>query len=98
VRSDPRSVSGAVVLIDSFGNLITNIERDVLAQAPAHLRCEVNVASQQITGIAATYGAAPPGELVALFGSQGRLEVAVVNGNAAEQLRAKVGDAVRVSW
>ena len=45
----------------------------------------------------ATYGAAAPGTLVALIGSSGWLELAVVNGNAAK-LGVSVGDWIHVSW
>jgi len=44
----------------------------------------------------ATYGQRPPGTPIALVGSSNRLEIAVVNGNAAVELRAGVGDPVSV--
>jgi len=45
-----------------------------------------------------TFGERPPGSLVALFGSTGNLIVSVVNGSAADQLQARVGDIVEVSF
>jgi S-adenosylmethionine hydrolase len=38
------------------------------------------------------YGDAEPGSLVALIGSSGRLEIAVVNGSAAIRLGVSVGE------
>ncbi len=43
-----------------------------------------------------TYGDRPAGTLVALIGSSGRVEVAVVNGNAAARLSVGPGAAVRL--
>ena len=44
------------------------------------------------------YAEGAAGEVVALFGSSQRLEIAVVNGNAAKTLGADIGDRVDVSW
>jgi S-adenosylmethionine hydrolase len=47
--------------------------------------------------MASTYGMQRPGTLIALFDSQGRLEIAKVNGDAATELQAGPGDAVVVT-
>jgi S-adenosylmethionine hydrolase len=98
VQVDERSVSGAIVLIDSFGNLLTNIEHGMVVGASAHQPLEVELLNRRLVGTVRTYGDAPAGELIAMFSSRGRLELAVVNGSAAKLLRAKTGDLVRVSW
>ncbi len=96
---EDRSLRGVVLAVDSFGNLITNIQLDELGRTiPTNVEPRINLG----TGIAATwvstYSEAAPGECVALMGSSGRLEVAVVNGNAARQLPAAIGDVVVVHW
>ena len=48
----------------------------------------------KVKGMVDTFGERPPGELVALFGSTGNLILSVVNGNAASELNATVGDEV----
>jgi S-adenosylmethionine hydrolase len=45
-----------------------------------------------------TYGERPQGTLVALLGSSGRLELAVVQGSAAKEYRLSPGDPVEVTW
>jgi S-adenosyl-L-methionine hydrolase (adenosine-forming) len=77
-------VRGAVVHIDSFGNLITNIRRDFFAGLPAAALASAQVRTRyhNCAGLATTYGEQPPGTLVALFGSGGVLEIARVNGRA----------------
>ena len=79
-----RIVSGEIVHIDGFGNLITNIPRALFGEiAPAQLQgALVSGAGYTCHGLAATYGAAPAGSIVALFGSGGMLEIARVNGRA----------------
>jgi len=52
------------------------------------------VGDHEITTLVRTYGDAPPGTLVALVGSQGFIEAAVVQGSAASRLAAGVGTSV----
>lgn len=90
VSATPTGWCGAVVTVDIFGNLISNLDDD------AHVRSRPWVAT--IRGASArwvrTYGEAAPGEPVALVNSWGLVEVAVVNGSAAERLGAGRGDKV----
>lgn len=96
VAVEKQRLLGEVIAIDTFGNLITNIPPDVLAAAGAPDAATVQCGGRTISGIVAAYGQRRPGTLVALAGSSHRLEIAVVNGNAAVELRAGVGDAVSV--
>jgi S-adenosylmethionine hydrolase len=75
---------GAVVHIDSFGNLITNLRRDRFAAAtPAQLaEAWVTTPFHTCTGLSATYGDHPLGSVIALFGSFDTLEIARVNDRA----------------
>ena len=45
-----------------------------------------------------TYGESQPQALVALFGSNDRLEIAINNGNAMSCLQAEVGTEVALTW
>jgi len=84
---------GEVILRDSFGNLITNIKASRLGGVPAH-EWTVEIAGTTIDGLSRTYGDQPVGTLVALTGSTGWIEIAVVNGDAARQLTAGPGTTV----
>jgi S-adenosylmethionine hydrolase len=84
---------GEVMHVDSFGNVASNIQREDLA---GWGEVEVRIKGETIPGLVRTFGERPPGALIALYGSTGNLIVSVVNGNAAEQLRADVGDEVAV--
>jgi S-adenosyl-L-methionine hydrolase (adenosine-forming) len=91
-------ILGEVMTIDSFGNLITNILADLLAGQPSDDRMHVVCGPHKTKGIYRTYGERPQGTLVALVGSAGRLELAIVGGNAAGRLGVAVGAPVVVTW
>ena len=92
VRS-AHGLRGEVIHIDHFGNIASNIRVEDLADAMSHKgRITVRLDGTEIKGLVDTFGERPAGELIALIGSTGNLIVSVVNGNAAEQLSAKVGD------
>ncbi|MFO0809588.1 MAG: SAM-dependent chlorinase/fluorinase [Gemmataceae bacterium] len=80
-RDTPKRKVGIVLWVDAFGNLITNIE----VRSPVTIE-GVQVGSASGIRVVHTFGDAKAGDLVALVGSSGRLEVAVVNGSAASYL------------
>jgi S-adenosyl-L-methionine hydrolase (adenosine-forming) len=75
------AVHGECLTADPFGNVLTSIRDHDLGGAPL----EVSVAGRR-TRVVRTYGEGRPGELLALVGSSGRLEIAVREGNAAQSL------------
>ena len=91
-------VRGEVISIDSFGNLVTNISDDLLAGKPNDSRACVVCGIYETFGIYHTYGEQSAGMLVALIGSSGRLELAIVDDNAAARLGVSVGTPVVVAW
>ncbi len=95
-----KEIHGAIVFVDRFGNLISNISRELIEQksSAALGQLVVRIGSRQITGLSGTYGEQAPATLVAIFDSDGFLEVAVVNGEAAKSLAANVGDPIWVAW
>ena len=90
---DENGLIGEVVFLDSFGNLITNIPRDRLGAAGPS-GWSVEVLDRTINRLTRTYADSSPGTLVSLIGSSNRVEVAVVNGNAAKSLKAGRGTPV----
>jgi len=85
------TLSGLVLRVDRFGNLITNIDRRAFEQFAGGRPIAVAVGGRDIARIVATYADAPAGELCALFGSTDHLEVAVNAGDAAATLRLTRG-------
>jgi S-adenosylmethionine hydrolase len=88
------NIVGQVIHIDRFGNLITSITAKDLADHVLPGEVIVGIKGQSIRGISGTYAEVAPGELLALVGSSGHLEISVCGGSAARTLGAKLGDEV----
>ena len=91
-REMAAGIEGEVVAIDAFGNLLTNLPADLRPRLVAAGR--LIVGDHEIARIVGTYGDAPPGTHVALVGSQGVIEAAVVQGRADASLAARIGTRV----
>jgi S-adenosylmethionine hydrolase len=85
VRRDDGAVMGIVISIDRFGNAVTNLV--------ARRGGTIDLAGRAIP-LRRTYTDAAPGELVALIGSSGLVEVALREGSAAAELGLRRGTAV----
>jgi S-adenosylmethionine hydrolase len=94
-KRDDRGWNGEVVAVDHFGNLITNLRSSALEDQGLE-DCVVTIGTNEVLGIDRCYADRPEGSLVALFGSSGRLELAVRNGSAAALLDAGIGANVLV--
>jgi S-adenosylmethionine hydrolase len=93
-----RKITGRVDSIDSFGNLVTDINETQLAEVPRGEATTITCDEHQTLGIFRTYSDQPAMTLIALVGSNGRLELAIVNESAAMMLGVKVGTPVTVTW
>jgi S-adenosylmethionine hydrolase len=92
-----RAIRGAVLRIDRFGNLVTNIDRrtyERLAQAGG-VRIEAEGAT--IEKLVTTYAEIDGDAVCALFGSSDHLELAANAASAAERLGLSRGAAVTVT-
>lgn len=89
----PGRLSGQVVTIDTFGNLISNIDANLLdgMQTPI-----VQLAGHSFA-MRATYGRAEPGDYLALINSFNVLEVARAEGSAADGLGVERGAPIVVA-
>jgi S-adenosylmethionine hydrolase len=81
-RREGARVRGCVAAIDTWGNLITNIDAPLLDGLHRPL---VSIGPRDVR-LVTTYGAAPPGALLAVVNSFGTVEVAWREGNAAAML------------
>jgi S-adenosylmethionine hydrolase len=84
-----QGMRGEVIHVDPFGNLVTNLPAALWPRIVAAGR--LRVGAHDVTTLVRTYGDAAPGTPVALVGSQGFVEVAVVEGRADIRLAAAVG-------
>jgi S-adenosylmethionine hydrolase len=89
-------LSGVVLLVDRFGNLVSNVERRTFEAFTHGQPVSLRVAGRPIAGVVATYADIRAGEVCALFGSTDHLEFAVNGGSAAEMLGVERGAAVEI--
>lgn len=83
---------GETLAADPFGNLVTSIREEDLAGAPVG---EIQVGERRARWVR-TYGEGARGELLALVGSGGRVEIAVREESAAALLGRARGAPVRL--
>ena len=97
--SRPDMISGIIISIDKFGNLITNIDWNCIrnrftADAVSNVTVQIN--QKSVTGMVRTYSDVDIQQPIALIGSHGYLELAVNHGEAQDYFNASIGDAVQV--
>jgi S-adenosylmethionine hydrolase len=93
-RETESGIEGEVIHVDAFGNLVTNLPAALWPRVEA--AGGLAVGPHRVTTLVRTYGDAPPGTAVALVGSQGVIEAAVVEGRATDRLAALVGTPVGI--
>jgi len=93
----PGRWAGHVLKIDRFGNIVTNLDWATfhgIVQSPFKLK----VGRRSVTRYSATYAAAPAGQMFAINGSSGYVEVSLNQSNAGIALGAMPGDAIYLTW
>jgi S-adenosylmethionine hydrolase len=89
----PDLLTGEVLSVDGFGNVVTNIPAGAVAPLRPGDRLGLH---GKIVPFAATYGEVEVHRPLVLVGSHDSLEIAVNQGSAAEAFRLKTGDRVQL--
>ena len=92
-----RGIEGHVIHVDRFGNMVTDIPIDLVRSEIGETECVIEVADRKIEMIRRSYDCVESGELLAVFGSSGFLEISANMRNAAELLAAARGEPVVVT-
>lgn len=87
--SDKNGIKGVVTYIDNFENLFTNISFDFFNKIFMGKKFIIRFNSYTTDKISNSYSDVRQGEIVALFASNGMLEIAINEGNAASLLGMK---------
>jgi S-adenosylmethionine hydrolase len=81
-----------IISIDRFGNIITDFSMfEYEAQSMKRVK-SIIIKNQLIKNIKRTYSDVKTGEILALWGSAGFLEISINKGNAAEHLNCNIGE------
>jgi S-adenosylmethionine hydrolase len=92
-RNAKNEICGAVLRVDKFGNLITNLTEADLGSTS---RIQIRIAGQLITRLCGSYAEGGVDDLFAIFGSSGYLEIAARQDSAAKRLGVHEGEPVSV--
>jgi len=91
-------IEGEIVYVDRFGNLVTNIGRELLASLNARPGSVLKLSFRRVESkplkvkFLRAYAEAEVGELLTLIGSWGTMEVSVNQARASDRLKVKVGE------
>jgi len=96
--TDPNTIKGHVVYIDSYQNIITNISEPLFKEIGKGRQFNIFFRTYEINKINKSYTDVPPGEIVALFDSNRYLEIAMNQGNAAGLLGLGYKDMIRIEF
>jgi hypothetical protein len=97
---DDNDITGNVIYIDSYQNIITNISHDLFKQVGKKRRFTITVKSEtySVNGLSNSYSEVDVGEMLALFNSLGLLEIAMRNARMAELIDIKINSPVTVKF
>ena len=90
-------ISGCVIRVDRFGNLLTNITRKLVERFSESRVIQIKIGTYQVDRLVATYAEIEGDEPCALFGSTDHLEVAARSASARDLLGLDRGVSVVVT-
>jgi S-adenosyl-L-methionine hydrolase (adenosine-forming) len=98
VKANKRIISGNVIRVDSYGNLITNIPKDAFETLSAGKTFTIQFGGEKSRRIHKNYFDVEPGECVLIFNSLGFLEIAQYKGRASEMFGIRYDSPVHITF
>lgn len=97
---DENDITGSVIYIDSYQNIITNITKELFNKVrnKRDFIITAKSATYSINKLSSNYSEVDPGEILALFNSLGLLEIAQRNGNFAELTDININSPVTIKF
>ena len=92
------SIRGLVTYVDSYGNSITNITKELFNKTANGKGFVIELKNHSIDKISNSYSDVPSGEIAALFNTSGYLEIAMNQGNADSLLALKVNATIFIQF
>ena len=96
IVAEDGALTGEVVRVDRFGNLVTNVDRQAFERLVQQGHIELSVGGHPVEKVVETYADVESDAVCALFGSSDALEIAINNGSAAKRLGLIRGASVRI--
>ena len=98
VKITKNQIWGKIIHIDNYGNLVSNITRDMFNQQVNNRPFSIMFSRESIETVSDAYNAVESGECVVVFNSSGHLEIAICHGNAAELLGLQYDSQVQIRF
>jgi len=97
---DENDITGSVIYIDSYQNIITNISEELFEQVRRKRPFVITVKSEtySVNSLSKSYSEVDVGEMLALFNSLGLLEIAMRNARMAELIDIKINSPVTIKF
>ena len=86
IKATKKQITGTIVRVDSFGNLISNIPKDTFDLLSHGKNYTIQLGGEKFRRIHTQYNQAEEGECFIVFNSLALLEIGIYKGNAAELL------------
>lgn len=94
VQRRGKVLTGQIMRVDNFGNIITNIRKKDLDTHIGTEQPEIKLGNLVVENVHETYAETEEGDLLALIGSSGYLEIAVNLGRACDGTGVATGELV----
>lgn len=95
-RATKKQISGNIIRVDHFGNLITNIEREVYNILSKDRKFTVQFGREKTNKINHSYNEVDDGDCFVVFNDLGLLEIGINKGNASSLLGLKYDNPVSI--
>lgn len=97
---DGNVVRGSIVYVDSYGNVITNITKQLFREVGKGRSFVIyfRQSSYNLNAISNNYNNVDDGDALALFGATGLLEIAINLGNASKLLGLRINETIRIEF
>ena len=98
LRITKNQIVGHVIHVDTYGNLMTNISQEVIENVRNNRPFTVSFGREMVDCIASAYNSQDHGDVMALYNSNGYVEISLSLGNASELLGLGYDSAVTISF
>lgn len=98
LRLNDHSITGHVIHVDHYGNLITNVSRDSMEAIGHERRFTVHFARETVQKVSEDFTHVDEGDVVCFYNQQGLLAIGVNKGHAAELLGLHFDSQVKVQF
>lgn len=96
VKATKKIISGSVIRVDNFGNLITNIPKEAFDVLSRDRGYTVQFGGEKFRRLNTHYHQVDEGECFILFNTLGLLEIGIYKGNASELLGLSYDNSINI--